>query len=190
MGTDEEPNKQKYKRVPVETNRQNYTEILKVLKLDTHVKTEIKESGNYEDRSLVLTLGIKCMGSPLDKMVAVEQVRSQSSLDSSLNPTDYYFQVKTDTRPGIAVGFGPPKFIKIEIKYIIDQRRASEKDQPWDLPAWRSKENIRHLSFYAGMHSGLHRWRLYKLDITDLEDIKFKFLKEYSFVQGQIVDHS
>ena len=179
---------QNYTRVPVEYNRKTKAKILEVKKLDASVKTEVGKYGNYENRSLVLRLGIKTIASPLENVISVEMVDAQTSLDSGLNPSDYYFRANTLCKPGASVGVGNPEFVEIELEYSIDQRPASGKDQPWEEPLFMVNSSVRHLSFDSGMMNGFNRWQMYKLDFTKLRDVKFEFVKQFTYVQGQVVD--
>ena len=48
--------------------------------------------------------------------------------------------------------------------------------------------SVRHLSFDSGTKGGFNRWQMYRLDFTKLDDVKFEFVKQFTYVQGQVVD--
>ncbi|MBI4441313.1 hypothetical protein HY639_04035 [Candidatus Woesearchaeota archaeon] len=177
-----------YRKVPVSTAKHNDLEILEIKLMESKVKTELK--GRYEDRLLLLTLGITCVGSPLAKVTHVEQVSCQASIASCLNPTDFYFRVMTKCKPGIAAGYGRPEQIKFGLEFYVDQRPATELGNPWGPVAGFNLVGCdRHLSFDVGMKGGYNFWRMYHLDYRNPENIKFDFVKEYCYVQGQVMDN-
>lgn len=174
-----------YKPVEVSYERKTKSEILKVEMLGSSIK--IEDEGDFQSRYLVLKLGLKCLGSPLENVIAVESVDVQRSLDST-DPTDFYYRAVTFCKEGFSAGYGEPEFIEIELKYFIDQRDASEKDKEWQDPTLRKNECINHLSFDSGMFKGYNTWRMYKLDLGNLKNVKFEFVKLFAYVQGEVVD--
>lgn len=180
---------QTYKAVPTITTRNTSSEVLEVKKLSSKVVVETGEHGNYENRSVEITLGIEAVASACEKVKDIEYLPSQSSLDSALNPSDFYLRVNTKWKKDCATGsYGKPEHLKLVLKYSIDQRPVSESGKPWSAPDFYANEQIHHLSFDSGMMGGYNRWKLYKLDYSDLNNVKFDYVKQYSYVQGQAID--
>ena len=180
---------QVYKKVPVVNHSKSTAEVVEVKLLSAKDVSAIGEFGNFEDRHIEITLGIKAIASLCESMKEIELLPAQSSLDSDLNPSDFYLRVNTSWEDGCATGSsGNPEYIKYVVKYWLDQRPASDAGKPWRKPDFFAKSNIRHFSFDSGMLGGLNRWKLYKLNYGNLKDVKFDYVKQFSFVQGQVVE--
>lgn len=184
----DKPVQRLYKSVPVKYDRRPKADILEVTKLEAIVKTHIDDRRNFETRSLILQFGIQTIASPGENVESIEMIAGQTSLDSSLNPTDFYFRANVRGRTGATAGFGSPKYSQIELEYVIDQRRVADQGKPWREPVFTANENVKHLSFDAGMLGGFNRWRMYRLDYKNVNNVMFEFVKLFSYVQGQVVD--
>ena len=177
----------KYEMVQVVHNRASTADVLEVKKLSAVLKKELTPGGHFENATLVLTVGLKVIASACENIVNVETLPSQRSLDSVLNPSDFYFRVTTKWKDGCATGsFGDPKFIKFERKFHIGQRPGSEAGKPWPKTTGFA---VRHFSFDIGMMGGFNRWGLFELDYSDLDDVKFSHVKNYTYVQGEVKNY-
>ena len=78
------------------------------------------------------------------------------------------------------------------MEYIVGQRPVSERGLPWEKPdpEWMACGGVQYLSFDAGMMGCFNRWRMYRLDFKDPDDVKFGFVKMFSYVQGTVIDQS
>lgn len=179
---------QHYKAAPLVVRAHNTGEITEAKLLDSRVVTEVGPYGNYENRSVEITVGLKTLFSACEEVKDIELVSSQSSLVSALNPTDYYYQVNTLEEPDCMTGsFAPPEYLKLVLKYRVDERPASEAGKPWPKAQFQVNSNIRHLSFNGGMMAGYNQWRMYRIDYADLNNVKMTFVKTYAYVQGESV---
>lgn len=123
------------------------------------------------ESTVEIEFSLKAVASKCEIYRKLEVVSAQSSLDDGLNPTDLYLRLRTDWEDDCATGsYGDEHTFKAKLKLV----------------RFAGAGNIQYLSFDAGMMGGFNRWLLYRVDLTDLSNIKFQFLKMYSLVQGQI----
>lgn len=174
-----------YTPLAVTGKRLAIAEIRNVKLLDA--KVVIQTNPNFEDRFIDVTIGLDAIASLCEDMKDVEIVSAQASLDSALNPSDFALQVNTTPIPSCATGsYGPMKSVSFTRRIYVDQRRITEAGKPWPKPNFFANSNIQHLSFRLGMSAGYHQWALYKLDISDLDNVQFTYKKTYSYVQGEV----
>ncbi|MDI6737454.1 MAG: hypothetical protein QME12_02960 [Nanoarchaeota archaeon] len=118
----------------------------------------------------------------------------QRSIESDLNPTDFYYAVRTERAKGIHGGVSlVPSRIWLDLAFVLESgplgaNLAGKKGKQMKYRFF-ANENIRHFSFYSGMHYGLHTWKLYRMDYKSPENVKWGFVKQYAFCQGQILEN-
>lgn len=178
---------QTYSEVKVSSDFNPAVRVESVKILETKVETAVDKWGNFENRSLRVTFGLEVYHGACQSVSEVKLMNVQSSLESSVNGSDLYYAVIAPGKKGcLAVGHAP-HFIKFTKVFSIDQREASEAGKPWPAPLWLAKGGaITHFSFHESMKYGINYWKLYRLDITDLQNVKFEFKKSYAYVQGEV----
>lgn len=175
-----------YTPVKVITTRDSAADVLDVKLLDSKVVTKVDEWGNNENRSVIITIGLEAVASACETFSDVKSFGTQTSIESAL-PSDYYFTLPTTWKVGCATGsYGEPQLLSFDLEFEVDQRKATEVGKPWSSPKWVANGSIKHLSFYKAMRGGYNVWSLYRLDMTDLNNVKFDFKKDYSYVQGEV----
>lgn len=178
-----------YKGLPFKVAKDSFASVLEAKLLGSELKEEKKDK--YEARSLIIRLGLECSYLPCETLSSIELLHTQSSLDSELNPSDFYFAIRTDKGKGPFGGMVPlVEHLMFEFPFHISARSLNAKCKTWKEPQFASNENIRHFSFYSGMDFGCHTWVLYKLDYKNINKPSFEFVKRYAYVQGESVLHS
>ena len=178
---------QEYRAIDFVAQRQTTADVMEVVMLSSEVI--IENLTHFQNRSLKITLGVKAVASACEDMKNIEQLSAQRSIDSVLNPTDFYFRVNTNWRPDCATGsFGEPQFLKLELNYHVGQRSINDRDLPWPAPDFRMGENVRYLNFDIGMMGGYNRLQMHKLDYANIEAPTFELAKQFSLVQGTVLD--
>ena len=180
---------QNYRLVPVTYKKKDDdTRILHVQKLDATIKAEHSHRDSelgYLELRLLLTYAC----APDVAVTSIDEVSSQKSLESAASASDRYF------RPGnvwlsdidtIQLPKSEFSILETKLRFLIGERPASEHEKEWShmLPS----EGVQHLSFYAGMKDGFNWWRMYRLDYSKLQDVKFDFIKQFAYVSGQAVN--
>jgi len=180
-----------YKSIDLIRAPETFTNIQKVKLLDSKVVLEYPESGNHENQYVVMTLGLKTTDYACNRITNVERISSQSSIQSSWNPSDSYYKVNSEYIKGCKdVGQGKPQYSKYDFKVMTYQRRISEKGKPWPKPTeGELSDRVRFFNYNSGMDHGFNRWRMYELDYRDLDNVVLTYKKHYSYVQGTVVEH-
>jgi hypothetical protein len=178
---------QEYRAIDFVAQRQTTADVREVVLLSSEVV--IENLTHFQNRSVKIILGVKAVASACEDIKNIEQLSSQRSIDSVLNPTDFYFRVNTNWLPGCSTGsFGEPQFLKLELTYFIGQRSINDRDLPWPAPDFLMGENLRYLNFDIGMMGGYNRLQMYKLDYANIESPTFELTKQFSLVQGTVLD--
>ncbi len=178
---------QEYRAIDFVAQRHSSAEVLEVVLLSSEVV--IENLTNFQNRSIKITLGVKAIASACEDMRNIEQLSAQRSIDSVLNPTDFYYRVNTNWRPDCATGsYGEPQFLKLDLTYYIGQRPINDRNLPWPAPEFDMGENVRHLNFDIGMIEGYNRLQMHKLDYANIQAPTFEKVKQFGLVQGTILD--
>ena len=148
-------------------------------------KQDIRKMGNYEHRYLILKIGVKAVNWGNGEITGLQPISGQTSLDSPLNPTDLYYRLLKKESQEISVGSSIEN-VSVELAFFVDSRDASESGKPWTSTPKESikKEFTRYLNFDAGMAGGVNRWKLYHVNYSDLDNVKFTYKKTYASIQG------
>lgn len=182
------PSNSDYTEIRVQGAYASKAAIQNVVHLESRV---IRTVGpHYENREIEIVLGIASVATVCESVKSIIQFDGQRSLDAYLNPSDTYFRVLTNWKPGCATNtYGKPQLNKIRLRYFVDQREASHSSEPWPTsPAfWDKNVAIKFFSFDIGMMAGFNRWNLYRLDMLDINNPKFEFKKTFTYVQGESV---
>lgn len=189
LGENNMENKVDYKTLPFKIANNSFASVLEAKLLGSELKEEKKDK--YEARNLIIRLGLECTFFPSETLSSIELLNRQSSLDSELNPSDFYFAVRTERNEGAHGGeVFLVEHLLFEYPFHISARSLNAKCKIWKEPQFASNENTRHFSFYSGMDFGCHTWVLYKLDYKNINKPSFEFVKRYAYVQGESVLHS
>jgi hypothetical protein len=175
--------------LPLQNATQPFTGSIMTVKLvSAATEVEVDKWKLHENRFVTVTLEMSAAASRCAIPIAVEVSGGQASLESPLNPTDSYYRLVLKEKEGCN-SFGEDVITaRTQLKYFVGQRGIADQGKPWGAPNWRLKgEATRQLSFDAGMLYGYNQWKLYRLDFTNLDDVKFEFKKQYSYVQGESV---
>jgi hypothetical protein len=174
---------QYYDSVDIEYHEHNAANVLDVILLRADMR--VTREGDFSNRYLDIDLGIECEAWYTDDIRSIELVSSQASIDSTINPSDFYYRVLTSQNRQY-MSHGPEsrsrtELLRMELKRNV---RSELTDTPEDT--WRGQAgDIHHLSFYSGMELGYETWMLYRLDFRNPDKTTWDFIKRSTYAQGQ-----
>ncbi|MEK6864048.1 MAG: hypothetical protein AABX27_02055 [Nanoarchaeota archaeon] len=173
-----------YIQLPVEYASNSFAMADKAVLLSAETKT-VKTS-RIESLNLIAKVGLECLCYDYETPVSIDCLWGQRSIDSELNTTDFYYAIRTKREKGVHGGQRlRSENVELDLLFSI----SSENSRKNKGKKFWFNENIRHFSFYSGMHYGLNTWELYRMDYGNLGKVKWDFVKQYAFVQGQIVEN-
>ena len=155
-------------------------------------RIDVEHNGKYENRVLKLVLHVTTKRGSDQAVDSFQIQRRQSALEAVLNPSEFFISPKMMPLyqgAGRSLTFDDGEKVALEFPIFLDQREIRLSTEPWPTLSVPFYSGVHYLNFDAGMVGGHHRWQLYRLDFKNPESPTFTFVKSYTLVQGQVVNH-